>query len=459
MVDIPLKRKHREKGIVRRVVAVAALLVLAGTAGAAGAARQRGSQGPSFARARAYPTAAAAVAVGDLNGDAKADLVSANGWSSRTVSVLINKGDGRFRTKREFGTGRGPTSIAIGDLDGDGSGDIATANHGADTVSVLLNNGDGRFQAKRDYATGPGPLRIRVADVSGDGKPDLVTGTGNGISVLLNAGDGSFQAKRDFGPGLALIDLAIGDLNTDGSADLATATEDQGLFVFLNAGDGSFPAKRDYGTFFYPLSIEIGDVNGDGKQDLVASYSEKEAGPGVVVYLNRGLARFGSGTRYSLHGDWATGGHSPVIDDLNGDRKADVAVTSRLHAVSVLVNSGGGHLRKQLDYGTGHTPHSVVVADLNGDRRRDLTIVNSDSNTISVLLNKPGVCDVQDLRRQTLVQAKRTLARVNCRVGKVSRAYSRTIKGLVIGQNPKLGAVRPGGSAVNLVVSRGGKPS
>jgi len=36
------------------------------------------------------------------------------------------------------------------------------------------------------------------------------------------------------------------------------------------------------------------------------------------------------------------------------------------------------------------------------------------------------------------------LARVNCRVGKVSLAYSRTIRGLVIGQKPKLGAVLPG---------------
>jgi len=451
------------EALVTKALPMALILILAGSAGAAG---QRGSQGPSFARATAYPAEAAAVAVGDLNGDVKPDLVGANGYraSSRRVSVFLNKGNGRFGPKRDFGAGRGPTSVAIGDLDGDGSGDIATANNRANTVSVLLNNGDGRFRAKRDYPTGRGPSRIRVADVSGDGKPDLVTANsngGDGISVLLNAGDGSFQAKRDFGPDLSPIDLAIGHLNADSSEDLAAVREDQdgvvGVSVLLNAGDGSFPAKRDYTAAFGSRSIEIGDVNGDGKQDIVAGYSDKESGPGVSIYLNRGQARFGSRAFYSLRGDWLSGGRSVAIGDLNGDGKADVAVSSRIHAVSVLVNMGAGIFRKQLDYGTGPYSASIVLADLNGDRRRDLAIANS--GTISVLLNKPGLCDMQDLRRQTLVQAKRTLARVNCRVGKVSYAYSRTIRGLVIRQKPKPGAVLPGGSAVDVVVSRGRRPS
>jgi beta-lactam-binding protein with PASTA domain len=42
-------------------------------------------------------------------------------------------------------------------------------------------------------------------------------------------------------------------------------------------------------------------------------------------------------------------------------------------------------------------------------------------------------------------------------MGKVSFDYSRTIKGLVIPQKPKLGAVLPRGSRVNVVVSGGGR--
>jgi hypothetical protein len=306
---------------------------------------------------------------------------------------------------------------------------------------------------------------VAIGDVNGDGKLDVVTANTSvaaGISVLLNVGDGSFQARRDFGADLSAVDLAIGDLNGDGNPDPAVGGvtvdgfPEQVLSVFLNAGDGSFPTRRDYTTSFDPRSIEIGDVNGDSKPDLVWTLSDKEEGPGVVVQLNRGRGRFGEGTGYGLHGDWATGGSSVAIGDLNGDRKADLAVTSRIHAVSVLVNRGAGVFRRQLDYGTGKYPVFVLADDLNGDRKLDLVV---NSGTFSLLLNRPGICNVQDLRRQKLVEAKRTLARVNCRVGKVSYAYSRTIRGRVIRQKPGLGSVLPGGATVDLVLSRGGRPA
>jgi FG-GAP-like repeat/PASTA domain len=441
--------------------ALVAVVTLAGLVSSAGAGGVGGSSGPTFGRARAYATGhpSAAVAIGDLTGDAKPDVVSANGSRTHTVSVLINKGNGRFRAKREFGTGPGPQSVAIGDLNADGSPDVATAND-ANTVSVLFNNGDGGLRPKRDYATGRGPRSVAIDDVNGDSKPDLVTantGGANGISVLLNTGDGTLQARRDFGPGLSPFDLAIGDLNSDGKADLATVNEgslagDPGLTVFVNAGDGTFPAMREYRSF-EPSSIEIGDVSGDGKADLLVPHSDKESGPGVFVYLNRGRGGFGAGVHHSLHGDWATGGSSVAVGDLNGDRKADLAVTSRLRAVSVLVNQGDGRFQRQLDYETGF-PSELAMDDLNGDRRRDLVVMNY--STASVLLNRPGICNVQELRRLTLKAAKQTLARVNCRVGKVSFEYSRTIKGLVIRQKPKLGAVLLRGSRVDVVISRGG---
>ena len=53
-----------------------------------------------------------------------------------------------------------------------------------------------------------------------------------------------------------------------------------------------------------------------------------------------------------------------------------------------------------------------------------------------MLINTPGLCNVQDVERQTLTAAKQMLARANCRVGKIRRAYSRTSRGRVISQKP-----------------------
>jgi serine/threonine-protein kinase len=76
-----------------------------------------------------------------------------------------------------------------------------------------------------------------------------------------------------------------------------------------------------------------------------------------------------------------------------------------------------------------------------------------------VLLNRPGLCTVQDVEGQRLPAAKRTIARANCRVGKIRRAYSKWFeKGRVISEKPKPGTVLPGGGKVNLVVSRGRRP-
>jgi FG-GAP-like repeat/PASTA domain len=204
------------------------------------------------------------------------------------------------------------------------------------------------------------------------------------------------------------MSVAIGDLNDDGHADLATANvEDNTVSILRNRGDGSFRAKRDYRT--------------------------------------------GRGTE------------SVAIGDLNADRKPDVG-TSNDKTVSVLVNRGDGTFLAKLDYATGaiaggRGTATVAIGDLNGDHNPDVASANYDRDKVSVLFNKPGLCDVQDVRRQTLSVAKRILARASCRVGRIRRVYSRIVKrGRVISHRPRFGAVMPGGGKVDLVVSHG-RPS
>jgi beta-lactam-binding protein with PASTA domain len=93
---------------------------------------------------------------------------------------------------------------------------------------------------------------------------------------------------------------------------------------------------------------------------------------------------------------------------------------------------------------------------VNGDGRVDLAAADAWSGHISVLVNTPGLCNVQYALEKSMAAAKQALARGHCRVGKVRRAYSTWVKkGRVISQNPKSGAVVPAGTKVNLVVSKG----
>jgi hypothetical protein len=450
---------------VRRLFALSSLLIFAG---ALGASALPSTSAPSFARARSYATGRTpySVGIGDLNGDGRSDLVTAN-LRANTISVLLNRGDGSFRAKLTYATGAFPEAVAIGDLNGDGKPDLVTAGGGigrGNTVSVLLNRGDGTFGDSADYPTGNTATSVAIGDLNGDGKPDLATanygfGRGTTVSVLLNRGDGSFEPRHDYTITDGPISVAIADLNSDGKLDLATANLgaeccNYTVSVLLNTGDGSFQAS-DYATGEAPASVAIGDLNADGKPDLATANRSDS----VSVLLNRGNGSF-RGKRDYATGAFAAFTTSVAIGDLNGDGKPDLATANEnADAISVLLNRGDGSFEAKLGYAAGNAPVSIAISYLNGDGRPDLATANSGAKTVSVLLNKPGLCTVQYVEGKTLPAAKRTLSRANCRVGRVRRAYSRAKRGRVILQKPYFGAVLRGDGKVDLVVSIGRRPS
>jgi hypothetical protein len=114
------------------------------------------------------------IAIDDVNGDGKPDLVAANlNVSSNNVSVLLGNGDGTFAAATNFVAGLAPQAVAIADVSGDGKLDLVVANALSSGVSVLLGNGNGTFAAALNFATGVSPDSIAIADVNGDGKLDI----------------------------------------------------------------------------------------------------------------------------------------------------------------------------------------------------------------------------------------------------------------------------------------------
>jgi len=350
------------------------------------------------------------VAIADLNADGRPDVVTANADSNaNTVSVLLGNGDGTFGRKTDFGTGSTPGSVAIADLNGDGRPDVVTANigyHGADnTVSVLLGIGDGTFGPRTEYDAGAGLtctvvvdrsgsyvscpgyfLSVAITDLDADGRVDVavVNSNSNRVSVLLGNGDGTLRSMTDFVTGGTPSSVAIGDLNADGTPDLAvTNYSSSTVSVLPGLGNGLFGGKTDFATGASPLSVAIGALDADGRLDLAVV----EAAHTVSVLV-------ANGNTFRPRSTFHTGAnpYSVAIADLDADGRPDLAVaggptSSGLRgSVSVLRGNGDGTFGTNAEFATGISPLSVAASDLNADGRADLVVANSVSATVSVLL-------------------------------------------------------------------------
>ena len=131
------------------------------------------------------------LAVGDLDGDNRPDIVAANSSSgaARGVHVLMGSSGGSFSalSGSPFNVGRTPETVALGDLNGDGALDIATTTAvpipGPAGISVLYSSA-GSF-VLHDLLQTPA-LSVTIGDADGAGKRDLAFARLNGLVTVVH---------------------------------------------------------------------------------------------------------------------------------------------------------------------------------------------------------------------------------------------------------------------------------
>ncbi|MCX6896065.1 MAG: FG-GAP-like repeat-containing protein [Verrucomicrobia bacterium] len=230
------------------------------------------------------------LAVADINGDGRTDLLVAN-YDENSVSVLTNKGNGVFGGLKNYSVGGGPVSVIVADLNLDGRLDIVTANKTDDTLSVLLGQGNGGFvpQLPVMLSGEPQPVCVRGIDLNGDGVIDLVAANyfSNTISVFIGkVFEAEWQVSRqyDYDVGIHPVSLLVRDLNHDGVLDIAVANiGSTNIQTYFGIGDGIFQYRGSMGVGNAPSAISGSNFNSDDATDIaVANYDDNTVS--VLLY-------------------------------------------------------------------------------------------------------------------------------------------------------------------------------
>jgi hypothetical protein len=331
-----------------------------------------GLQRGATIRLSGRPTSSAFLAVGDFDGDGMSDVAVAY-WDSGGVSIFRGHADGSLSPASGFAVGSHPRALTAGDLNNDGRVDIVVCDD-MGRVYSFLGDGRGGFQLHGGgVPLGREDTRLGLADFNGDTHLDLIVSGG----VLLGSGAGGFGPKMGHG-----IDgvFAAGDFNSDGRLDLAVVSS-AGLIALEGRGDGTFDQTivntEHLGIPQGTGDVAVGDLDQDGKLDLAVTITGE-----ILNFYGNGDGTFGPDIPSYPVDDQAW---RLATGDINGDFRADVAVLNGGSSiVSLLLSAPGSTFLPKRNLDTGAVPMDLLLKDLDRDGNLDLAVAQPDARQVSI---------------------------------------------------------------------------
>jgi hypothetical protein len=332
------------------------------------------------------------VALADIDGNGRLDLICANWDQSNTIHYA--RGDSLLETTPSWQSTPADSSedVDVGDVDGDGDLDLVFANRAHPSVLYRNNLTDpGAVELARDPVWFTDPARtidVALADMDGDGDLDLICGNSDQLST----------AYRNLNPPLEIMpswvsdapvlnrtkSVALGDVDDDGDLDLACGNGGADAMVsaiYLNNGArlegspawSSLDARRT-------ASVAFAKVDLDDRLDLILG-NQGTAGEANTVYLNNGTPFPPTPTWVSAAAEITTG---VATGDISGDGYIDLVCGNGAQPSTAYLNLGST-LDTTAAWSSLVAPRTsgIALGDVDGDGDLDLACGNNgDPSTL-----------------------------------------------------------------------------
>ncbi|TAE90055.1 MAG: hypothetical protein EAY81_01310, partial [Bacteroidetes bacterium] len=312
-------------------------------------------------------------------------------------AVVLTASESQLKVRVPKGATASAVSLTVGNFSVVGNQTFIPTYSGNTALSAAS------FDSRAEVLTGVTSVRsIGLVDLNQDNKLDLLAALSNGTSlnVYRNASTVGAISTSSFATQTGITTQSqpwgqvSADFDNDGKLDLAVVNLGaNSVSIYRNTSISNtitFGSRLDIATGTSPYAIAAGDIDGDGKLDLGVA----NLGSNTISILRNTTTSttlsFATAVDFTVPNQPS----SLVITDLDGDFKADVAVTNfGSNQVSIFRNTASlgsitiGSLGSRVDFGTAAAPFSIEGGDIDGDGKIDLLVPNFSANSFSVFRN------------------------------------------------------------------------